>query len=90
MVEVDWFNVNVVNSGYNVEIVERKNRTGRYAFRNQIEPLIISLQKDLKNNKKVVKTLIDEVSEIRKSVPNENDNIIKRCDNVLRKLKSIN
>ena len=89
--KINWYNIKALrkNEG-SLSLMEKVNKSGKYAKRKDIEPLVRRLfkeQKETKDSMKHIKYMIETFrSEFSKE---QNDRMIRNCNMILSKIDNM-
>lgn len=88
IMSINWYNIKILrNGGNNSMLMEKVNKSGTYAKRRDIEPLVIRLQKEQRETKKSMKHMKYMMETFRSQFSKtENDSMVHNCDMMIRKL----
>lgn len=85
---INWYNINVHSkNGNNSTIIEKINKSGKYAKRKDIEPLVIRLQKERRETKKSLKHMKYMMETFRSQFSKTNNvSMINNCEMMIKKI----
>ena len=82
MHNITWYELDVKYKGNDPHIVEKKVKEGKYGHRREVQPLLYIMDKKLKENRKIMNTIYNEINELRHHFDkNKDDKHIARCIN---------
>ena len=87
---MNWYNIKVIHKTYESTVSEKMHKSGRYARRKEIEPILRNMEKTIKNNKSYIKAIKKELEDIRQQFSSYGDEkYIHKSNNALKKIKSM-
>jgi hypothetical protein len=84
----NWYNINVHrNGGDGSALLEKPNKSGKYARRKDVEPLLARLQKEQRETKQSLKHIKYMIETFRSQFSKDsNEGMIHNCDMMLKKI----
>jgi aspartate carbamoyltransferase catalytic subunit len=85
---INWYNINILRRGGDDSMIKEKiNKSGKYAKRRDVEPLVTRLQKERREAKSSMKHMKYMMETFRSQFSkSENDSMVHNCDMMIKKL----
>jgi len=85
---INWYNVTIHNkNGNDSMITEKITKSGKYAKRKDVEPLVSRLQKEKRDTKQSMKHIKYMMETFRSQFSkNDNDSMVHNCDMMIKKI----
>lgn len=84
----NWYNINVHRKGDDSSaLMEKPNKSGKYARRKDVEPLVTRLQKEQREAKQSLKHMKYMMETFRSQFSKtDNDSMVHNCDMMIKKI----
>lgn len=85
---INWYNIKVLRNGEEgSKLLEKVNKSGKYARRRDIEPLVTRLQKEKRETQQSLKHMKYMMETFRSQFSKaDNESMVHNCDMMIKKI----